>query len=125
MAVVPTPLGEVIVSGDDYLALASLTKDGGIFDLSASGLVVTCSLRPIGSKHNSLIDHGVFLVSPTAGLVSLILTETETASLLWADAHPDYRDTFDFVADFRVQEPGVAVTHCGPFTVLVRRGVTG
>ncbi len=119
--VTPTELGETIVGGDTYTFTVTLTKDGATYDLG--GFTVTCSIRPDKGRENVITEHAVTITDAANGVVTLVLTSTETATL----AAPVLRDTTRTVlhiGDFKVDEGSSVITHCGPFSFPVRGAIT-
>ena len=119
--VTPVELGETIVGGDKYTFTVTLTKDGSTYDIS--GFTVTSSIRPDKARENVISGHAVTITDAANGVVTLVLTPTETAGL----AAPVLRDTTKTVlhiGDFKVDEGSSVITHCGPFSFPVRGAIT-
>ena len=116
-----TALGEIVVAGNDYVIVATLTKDGATWNIT--GATVTCSIRPVGQSANVATDHAVVLTTAASGIVTLTLTDTETA-LFQVPAAQFPHQTVEHVGDFKVVESGGNVVHSGLFSFQVRRAVT-
>lgn len=119
--VIPTELGETIVGGDKYTFTVTLTKDGATYVLT--GFTVTCSIRPTNARENVVTDHAVTITDAANGIVTLVLSSTETAKM-GAPVQRDTTKTVLHIGDFKVDEGSSVITHCGPFSFPVRGAIT-
>ncbi len=110
-----------ITQGDDYAVVATIQKDGATYDIT--GATVTCSIHDRRHPATGIInDHAVTITTAASGIVTLTLTDTETATL--RAPHERSREARMHVADFKVVESGGAIIHSEPVLIPVRRAVT-
>lgn len=107
----------VVVQGQDFDYTPTLTKDGGTYNLTNH--VVTASVRPLGSKTDSFTDHSVTLTTPSSGIVTLTVLDTESAKFEVPNKR-DVQKTITHVGEFKVVESGGLVYFTGPFSFEVR-----
>ena len=107
----------VVVAGQDFDYAPTLQKDGGTYNLT--GHVVTCSVRPLGSKTDSFTDHAVVLTTPASGIVTISMLDTETEKFE-VPAAKDVQKTITHVGEFKVVESGGLIRYTGPFSFEVR-----
>lgn len=119
--VTPVKASNLVVAGDDYAYVLTLTKGGATYDVT--GATVTCSIRERGSSSDIVADHAITLTTPASGIVTLTLTDGETATLSQSP-DGDHLTAVEHVADVKVVESGGTVVRCGPFTFNVRRPIT-
>lgn len=117
-SVTPTDLGEVVTAGDEYVITITLSKDGVAPDVT--GGTVTASI--FYGDREILADVSLALTTPASGIVTLTLTEAQTAQLATPPAHRPL-ETRKHLADVKAVVSGVT-THYGPFKMLVRRALT-
>ena len=115
----------VITAGNDFAVTVTLTQNGGsTYDLSVGGTaVVTCSIRAEGANVDAIADHVVTVTTAASGIVTLTLTDTETADLQ-VPSKKATDSTKLHLGDFKVVENGGNILHCGPFSFPVRRAIT-
>ncbi len=122
MALTITSLSKVIVAGDDYIIVFTLTKDGNTYDITGS--TITCSLYPVIRVHSPMNDHAVVITTAVSGIATMTLLDTETLALLVTDSDPSPIQVYEFIGDVKVVEPTGDVVHSNPFSVEVRYPAT-
>lgn len=119
----PVRTSRVITAGDQITFSLTLTKDGGsTYDIT--GFTLTATIQQAGSTVNLIEGHSVSIVSGSAGTASLVITSAESGSLV-VPTEGDHLNVIEHICDIRVAESGSIDVHCGPFTFLVRRKITG
>ena len=107
------------VSGDDWVMTVTLTRDSSAVDVT--GATITCSVwrYPPDKKIEALADHAVAITTAASGIVTLTITDTESATL----GEGNYK------LDFKVVYSDTTVEHFGgsdgePFQFKVRKALT-
>lgn len=111
----------IIVAGNDVALIVTLQKELDTFDITNS--TVTCSIRSENSPDYEIENHAVVLTTPSSGIVTLTLLDTDTLNLK-VPSKRDMIKTIKHYGDFKVIESNGDVTNCGPFSFLVRRKIT-
>jgi len=110
----------LIVAGDDYSVVATLTQDGATWDITGS--TVTATIRDGEHPGTALIaNHAVTLTTAATGIVTLTLTDTETDNIRTLY---DPRKALIHFCDFLVVDSSSNEAHSETFDVPARRKVT-
>ena len=121
MTVTAVAVGEVLVAGNDYQLVITLTKDSATFDIT--GATITCSIRRDGRNDAILSNLSLVITTAVSGICTLTLTDLQTASLaVPALSHP--LETITHLGDIKVVETTLNVLNSEPFTFEVRRPIT-
>lgn len=116
-----TDISAPVVAGDDWSVVATLTANGSTLNLTSG--TVTCSIYDERDQANALISaHAVTLTTAASGIVTLTLTDTETATLHYKRG--DRSKGVWHIADFKYVASGGAITRTDPWRILVRGPLT-
>ena len=121
MSVTVTDISQPVVAGDDWSVTATITANGSTLNLTSA--TVTCSIYDERDQANALISaHAVTLTTAASGIVTLTLTDTETATLHYKRL--DKTKGVKHVADFKIVASDSSITRADPWRIEVRGPLT-
>ena len=109
MSVVQLASGEEMVAGNDWVFTLTITRDAVAVDIT--GATVTASLWQVNPDKEIIADHAVALTTAASGIVTLTVTDTESA----AAPAGKYR------GDLKIVYSGGVVENTQEFAFTVRR----
>ena len=116
-----TDISQPVVAGDDWSVTATITANGSTLNLT--GATVTCSIYDERDQSTPLISaHAVTLTTAASGIVTLTLTDTESATLHYKRL--DRTKGVYHVADFKIVASDTSITRADPWRILVRGPLT-
>lgn len=116
-----TDITQPVVAGDDWSVVGTLTANGSTLNLTSG--TVTCSIYDERDQANALISaHAVTLTTAASGIVTLTLTDTETATLHFKRLTRD--KPVAHLADFKFVASDGAITRTDPWRIWVRGPLT-
>ena len=110
-----------VVAGDDWSQQVTLSAAGSALNLTSG--TVTCSIYDERDQANAIISaHSVTLTTPSTGIVTVTLTDTQTATLHYK--RNDRSKGVYHILDFKFVASGGNITRPDPYRILVRGPLT-